>query len=101
MAAVVVALSWLDWQGIRLSKPAILAWGILGSSVSLLIFLLASRNLILRLSAVKENALRLANQQPLDPFPPGSDEIAVLARQLETAADLMRERERDLQISEG
>ncbi len=100
MSAVVAVLSWLNWMDIRLSRPAILAWGILGPLFAFGAFLLASRNLVLRLSAVKENALRLANELPLEPFPPGSDEIAVLARQLETAADLMRERERELRASE-
>jgi PAS domain S-box-containing protein len=101
MASVVVALSWLNWMDIRLSKPTILAWAIAGPAVSLLVFLLATKNMLRRLSAVKENALRLANELPLQPFPPGTDEIAVLARQLETAADLMRERERDLRVSES
>jgi PAS domain S-box-containing protein len=100
MTILVVALSCLNWMDIRLSKPAILAWGILGPLFALVVFLLASRNMVRRLSAVKENALRLANELPLDPFPPGSDEIAMLAGQLETAADLMRERERKLRISE-
>lgn len=100
MAAMFMALLWLNWLDIRLSKPAILAWGILGPLIPLLVFLLASKNLVRRLSAVKENALRLANELPLEPFPPGSDEIAVLARQLETAADLMRARERELRTSE-
>jgi PAS domain-containing protein len=56
--------------------------------------------MVRRLQAVEENARRLAHGLPLEPMPPGSDEIAALGNQLEDAAYLLRERERDLRVSE-
>ena len=57
--------------------------------------------MVRRIHAVEENARRLAHGLPLDPFPPGTDEIAALARQLDNAAYLLREREREVLESEA
>src|SRR5665811_2015589 len=49
---------------------------------------------------IVRNRRRLAHGLPLEALPPGSDEIATLGNQLEDAAYLLRERERDLRVSE-
>jgi PAS domain S-box-containing protein len=56
--------------------------------------------MVRRLRAVEENARRLAHGLPLEPLPTGSDEINALGLQLENAAYLLRERERELRVSE-
>ena len=78
----------------------IMACGILGPLGALFIHLLLAGHMVRRLHAVEENARRLAHGLPLEPLPPGSDEIAALGNQLEDAAYLLRERERDLRVSE-
>jgi PAS domain S-box-containing protein len=75
--------------------------GILGPLGALFIHLLLAGRLVRRLQAVEENARRLAHGLPLEPMPQGSDEIAALGRQLEDAAYLLSERERDLRASES
>jgi PAS domain S-box-containing protein len=78
----------------------VVACGVFGPMGALFILLLVSGRMVRRIKEVEENARRLATGLPLEPFPGGSDEIASLARQLEDAAVLLRERERDLRQSE-
>jgi PAS domain S-box-containing protein len=72
----------------------------IGPLAALLINLLATGRMVRRIRVVGENARRLAQGLPLLAGPEGRDEIAVLARQIEEAAYVMRERERDLRNSE-
>jgi PAS domain S-box-containing protein len=74
--------------------------GILGPLGALFVHLLITGRLIKRLQAVGENARRLAHGLPLDPLPPGTDEIADLGRQLDHAAYLLRLREQGFRESE-
>jgi PAS domain S-box-containing protein len=74
--------------------------GLVGPLGTLFIHLLLAGRMVRRLQAVEENARRLAHGLPLKPLAPGSDEIATLGNQLENAAYLLRERERDLRVSE-
>jgi PAS domain S-box-containing protein len=78
----------------------LLICAIVGPLAALLINLLAVGRMVRRIRVVGENARRLAQGQTLAPSPQGRDEIAVLAKQLEDAAYVMRERERDLRNSE-
>ena len=78
----------------------IMVCGIVGPLGALFIHLLLAGRMVRRLQAVEENARRLAHGLPLEALPPGSDEIATLGNQLEDAAYLLRERERDLRVSE-
>ena len=78
----------------------VVACGILGPLGTLFIHLLLAGRMVGRLRAVEENARRLAHGLPLEPLPPGSDEINALGLQLENAAYLLRERERELRVSE-
>ena len=78
----------------------VVACGILGPLGTLFIHLLLAGRMVGRLRAVEENARRLAHGLPLEPLPPGSDEIDALGLQLENAAYLLRERERELRVSE-
>jgi PAS domain S-box-containing protein len=78
----------------------VLVCGILGPLGALFVHLLLTGRTVRRLQLVGENARRLAHGLPLDPFPPGNDEIADLAAQLEEAVHLLRERERKLRKSE-
>jgi PAS domain S-box-containing protein len=72
-----------------------------GPLAALLINLLATGRMVRRLRVAGENARRLAQGLPLMPGPlEGRDEIAVLSRQIEDAAYVMRERERELRNSE-
>lgn len=83
----------------RLFRTIILC-GTLGPLAALFVYLILTGRLVRRLKAVQENARRLAHGLPLDPLPPGTDEIASLGSQLETAAYLLHERERELSDSE-
>lgn len=74
--------------------------GVCGSLGGLLVHLIVTGKLAPRIQAVTENAQRLAHGLPLDPFPPGKDEIAELARQLDYADHLLRARARALRESE-
>jgi PAS domain S-box-containing protein len=78
----------------------IMVCGIVGPLGALFIHLLLAGRMVRRLQAVEDNARRLAHGLPLEPLPPGSDEIAALGKQQEDAAYLLRERERDLRVSE-
>jgi PAS domain S-box-containing protein len=78
----------------------VIACGIFGSLGTLFIHLLLAGRMVKRLRAVEENARRLAHGLPLEPLRPGSDEIGALGLQLENAAYLLRERERELRVSE-
>ena len=78
----------------------VMACGILGPLGALFIHLLVAGRLVRRIQLVEENARRLAHGLPLEQFPEGNDEIATLARQLEHAAYLMRDRERGIRESE-
>ncbi len=79
---------------------AVIACGILGPLGALFIHLLLAGRMVRRLRAVEENARRLAHGLPLEPRPPGWDEIDAVGNQLEDAAFLLRERERELSVSE-
>ncbi|MCU1236332.1 MAG: multi-sensor signal transduction histidine kinase [Candidatus Solibacter sp.] len=83
----------------RLFRTVILC-GTLGPLGALFIHLILAGRMVRRLQAVQENARRLAHGLPLEPLPAGTDEIASLGVQLETAAYLLRERERELSDSE-
>jgi len=78
----------------------VVACGFFGPMGALFIHLLVAGRMVRRIREVEENARRLAQGLPLEPFPQGTDEIASLARQLEDAAVLLGERERDLRQSE-
>ena len=78
----------------------IIVCGILGPLGALFIHLLLAGRMVRRLRAVEENARRLAHGLPLEPQPPGWDEIDAVGNQLEDAAFLLRERERELSVSE-
>ena len=109
-----VALSRLDEEERRIQAAAayardfarrrvfltVTACGIAGPLGALFFHLLVTGRLVRRIRKVEDNARRLAQGEPLDPFPAGTDEIASLARQLEDAAVLLRARERDLRDSE-
>src|SRR5262245_50985711 len=73
---------------------------VVGSLGALLVQLLISRSMVRRLRKVEENAIRLAHGQPLEPASSGSDEIATLARQIESSSYLLSEREREVRESE-
>ncbi|HEY2013284.1 MAG TPA: hypothetical protein VGH38_07260, partial [Bryobacteraceae bacterium] len=75
--------------------------GVFGPLGALFFHLVLTGRLVRRLLAVEENARRLAHDLPLQPFDSGDDEIAGLARQIEDAAYLLRERERELRDSEA
>ncbi len=83
----------------RLFRTVILC-GTLGPLGALFIHLLIAGRMVRRLQAVEENARRLAHGLPLKPLPPGTDEIASLGSQLETAAYLLQARELELGESE-
>ena len=84
----------------RLLRAA-MTCGVLGPLAALFLHLIVSGRMVRRIQAVEENARLLALGLPLDPFPPGTDEIAALARQLDNAAYLLREREREVLESEA
>jgi PAS domain S-box-containing protein len=71
-----------------------------GPLLGLLINLLATGRMVRRIGLVGENARRLAQGLPLGAGPEGRDEIAILAHQIEEAAAVMWERERDVRNSE-
>jgi PAS domain S-box-containing protein len=79
---------------------AVVVCGIVGPLGALFMHLVLAGRMVRRLQAVEENARRLAQGLPLKPMPQGTDEIAALGNQLEHAAYLLRERERDLRVSE-
>ncbi len=83
----------------RLFRTVILC-GTLGPLAALFIHLILAGRVVRRLQAVQENARRLAHGLPLEPLPEGTDEIASLGSQLETAAYLLEGRERELRDSE-
>lgn len=74
--------------------------GVLGPLGALFVHLFVAGRLVRRIRGVEENARRLAHGLPLEPLPPGADEISALARQLDDAARLLREREHRLRESE-
>ena len=78
----------------------VLVCGIAGPLGSLFIHLVLAGRLVGRLRRVEENARRLAHGLPLEPFDSGSDEISDLARQIEDAASVLQNRDRELRESE-
>lgn len=88
-----------DRARVRLFRTVV-ACGILGPLGALFIHLVLAGRIVRRLHAVEENARRLAHGLPLEPLPAGSDEINALGLQLEDAAVLLRERERELRLGE-
>jgi PAS domain S-box-containing protein len=83
----------------RLSRTLVL-FGVLGTMGMLLVHMLITGRLATRLRAVAQNARQLAHGAPLGPVAPGTDEIAVLVHEIENAARLLGERERELRESE-
>jgi PAS domain S-box-containing protein len=79
---------------------SVILCGTLGPLGGLFVHLLLAGRLVRRLKLVDENARRLAHGLPLGPQPDGIDEIAILGRQLEDAAHLLRGHERDLRENE-
>jgi PAS domain S-box-containing protein len=75
--------------------------GVLGPLGALFVHLLITGRIVRRLQEVEENARRLAHGVPLAPLEGANDEIASVARQIETAAYLLQERERSLRQSES
>ena len=78
----------------------LMALGIAGPLGALLMNLVVAGRLSKRIQAVEENARRLAHGLPLEAFARGSDEISALAHQIEDAAFLLRQREREVKESE-
>jgi PAS domain S-box-containing protein len=78
----------------------LMACGILGPLGALFMNLVVAGRISRRITAVEENARRLAHGLPLEPFQRGSDEISALARQIEDAAYLLRKREREVKDNE-
>jgi PAS domain S-box-containing protein len=76
------------------------ACGILGPLGALFMNLIVAGRLSRRIQAVEENARRLAHGLPLEVFAHGSDEISALANQIEDAAYLLRQREREVKDNE-
>jgi PAS domain S-box-containing protein len=74
--------------------------GIAGPLGALFVHLVVAGRLVRRLRVVEENAWRLANGLPLEPFTAGTDEIADLGHRLEDAAFLLQDRNRELRESE-
>jgi PAS domain S-box-containing protein len=79
----------------------LLGCGVLGPLATLFVHLVVSGGMLRRLRVMQDNAHNLAHGLPLDPVPPGTDEIAALGNELESAAHLLRDRERDLRESES
>jgi PAS domain S-box-containing protein len=79
----------------------LLGCGILGPLATLFVHLVVTGGVLRRLRVMQDNAHKLAHGLPLDPLPPGTDEIAALGNELESAAHLLRDRERDLRESES
>ena len=88
-----------DLQRRKLFRMVVIC-GIVGPLGALFVHLLLAGSLVRRVQAVQENARRMAHGLQLQPFPPGTDEIAGLARQIEDAAYRLNARERELAGSE-
>ncbi|MDE3168326.1 MAG: PAS domain S-box protein, partial [Acidobacteriota bacterium] len=71
-----------------------------GPMVAVLVLLGLTGRMVERLRQVEANAHRLAHGLPLKATPGGRDEIATLGRELEHAALLLGDRERELRASE-
>lgn len=84
----------------RLVFQTLLLCGALGTLVTLIVHLVITRRVAHRLRMVEENARRLAHGIPLNPPPAGSDEISELGLELEEAAHLLSQRERELRERE-
>jgi PAS domain S-box-containing protein len=78
----------------------LVACGVLGPLGALFMNLIVAGRLSQRITAVSENARRLAHGLPLEPFSHGSDEISALAQQMEDAAYLLRKREKEVKDNE-
>jgi PAS domain S-box-containing protein len=83
----------------RLFRVVILC-GVIGPLGALFLHLIVAGRISRRLHLVQENARRLALGLPLEPAPPGNDEIAEVGQQIGNAAFLLRARERELRESE-
>jgi PAS domain S-box-containing protein len=83
----------------RIFRTLILC-GVLGTLITLLVHMAVAGRVVRRLHVLEENAHRLAHGLPLNPLPAGTDEIDQLGRELENAARLLGEHERDLRDSE-
>ncbi len=71
--------------------------GVLGSLLAVYLF---STGIVRRVHALEGNAERLQKGEPLAAFPPAFDEIGRLARKLDRASALLRQRESALRESE-
>jgi len=78
----------------------VVACGFFGPLGALIMHLLVSGRLTRRIRALEQNARRLAAGTALESFPSGNDEIAAVAFAIQDAAQLLRERERELRESE-
>jgi len=78
----------------------LMACGILGPLGAFFMNLVVTGRLSKRIVEVEENARRLSHGVPLEPFSRGSDEVSDLARQIEDAAYLLRQREREVKDNE-
>jgi len=78
----------------------VMVCGFVGPLGALLVHLVVAGRLVRRIRLVEENARRLAHGLELQPLPAGSDEITSLGRQIDDAAYLLREREREVKKSE-
>ena len=84
----------------RKLRALLIGGAIFGPLLAICGHLLVTGRLRIRLRAIEDNARRLAHDFPLEPFPAGADEVSGLARQIESAAYLLRKRERELRESE-
>jgi PAS domain S-box-containing protein len=71
------------------------ACGLLGGFVALLLF---SNGVVLRMRSLEENARRLADERPLTPSPPASDEIGRLEQGLQGTSFLLAARQHALRL---
>ncbi len=79
----------------------VVACGFFGPLGALILHLLVSGRLTRRIRALEHNARKLAEGTTLDALPRGNDEIAAVADAIRDAAQLLRERERELRESEA
>ena len=77
----------------------VIGCAVIGPLGALGMFLILAGRLVRRIQLVGDNARRLAHGLPLETLPPGSDEVAMLAAEIEEAAVQLRAREREMRES--
>jgi PAS domain S-box-containing protein len=80
-----------------LAVVASLAFGVAGGVAATMVF---TRGVVARIRRLQENAVRLANGEPLDPLRSGDDEIGRLGVALQEADDLLKSRDLEIRQSE-